>query len=495
MSEPVKSERVVIRQLPTGVPGLDEVLCGGIPEFSFNVIAGAPGVGKTTMAQQILFALAGPERPGLYFTVLGEPAIKMLRYQQQFTFFDLAKVEDSIHMVNLGVEAATSDLETLLKRIVLEVEQTNPGIVVVDSFRSIVEAMPGSPECGVELQHFVQRLAMKLTAWQATTFLVGEYAGPESSLNPVFTVADGLFWLNQSLDRNSMVRKLQVIKSRGHDSIPGLHTMRITNHGLQVFPRTIMTHDQAAGATAQARAPRLATGIPALDEMLGGGIPRGNAALVIGPSGAGKTVLATEFIVHGASCGEPGIIAVFEKRPVEYSQLGAGGERMSELVRAGAIKLIHTRPLDLSIDEMLSELIEAIRAMKAERVLIDSLNGFEMALAPTFREDFRESLYRMAAVLTGMGVTLMLTSEIEDCYTDLRFSPHGTAFLADVIIMQRYIELAGKLDRGIAVVKLRACAHSTELRRYTISDRGIAIGEPFAGYAGLLTGRPEKAPA
>ena len=160
------------------------------------------------------------------------------------------------------------------------------------------------------------------------------------------------------------------------------------------------------------------------------------------------------------------------------------------MVHARKVGIIHTRPLDLSIDETLHEVVTAIHALKARRVVIDSLSGFELALAPTFREDFRESLYRMVAVLTGMGITLMLTAELEDSYVDLRFSPHGTAFLTDAIIMQRYVELKGQFQRVMAVVKVRGSAHSKELRAFEITEEGIVMGETLGSYEGLLTGNP-----
>jgi circadian clock protein KaiC len=159
------------------------------------------------------------------------------------------------------------------------------------------------------------------------------------------------------------------------------------------------------------------------------------------------------------------------------------------------VGIIHTRPLDLSIDEMLHEIVEAIHRLKARRLVIDSLSGFELALAPTFREDFRESLYRMVAVLTGMGITMMMTAELEDSYLDLRFSPHGTAFLTDAIIMQRYIELKGQLQRIMAVVKVRGSAHSKDLRTFEITEQGIVMGETLGGYEGLLTGSPGLIPS
>jgi len=287
-----------------------------------------------------------------------------------------------------------------------------------------------------------------------------------------------------------MVRKMQVMKMRGQAPIPGLHTFRITENGLQVFPRVIVG-PQETSATQKPRK-RLSVGVKALDDMLGGGIPAGHSVLVAGPSGSGKSVLASEFIGEGASRGEPGLIAVFEKRPNEYSQSGPTGRRFHQLVREGRVDILQTRPLDLSIDEMLSEVVDPIHHLKARRLVIDSLSGFELALAPTFREDFRESLYRMVTVLTGMGITMMMTAEVEDSYTDLRFSPHGTAFLTDAIIMQRYIVIRGQLQRIMGVVKVRGSAHSPDLRVFTIRQQGIVMGEALSGYEGLLTGNPES---
>src|SRR5450755_867838 len=233
----IQREKVKINKVPSGVSGLDEILGGGLPEYSFNIIAGAPGCGKTTLAHQVAFANATPERPALYFTVLGEPAIKMLRYQQQFRFFDLAKLNTAIRFINLSQVVLEKDLGAVLEEIVKEVEAASPGIVVVDSFRTVVRKAGGGAG-DVELQGFVQRLALHLTSWQATTFLIGEYTEGEIRDNPVFTVADALFWLSQSVERNSIVRKMQVMKLRGQESVPGLHTFRITEGGLHCFPRT-----------------------------------------------------------------------------------------------------------------------------------------------------------------------------------------------------------------------------------------------------------------
>lgn len=280
-----RQDRVTIRQVPTGVPGLDEILGGGLPEYSFNIIAGAPGCGKTTLAHQIVFANASPQNPALYFTVLGEPAIKMLRYQQQFSFFDQAKLDGSIRFVNLSQTVLDQDLGAVLDAIIKEVEASSAKIVVVDSFRTVVRRAQATSTSEVELQGFIQRLALHLTSWQATTFLIGEYVEGELRDNPVFTVADGLFWLYQSVERNSIVRKMQVMKLRGQESVPGMDTFRITESGLQAFPRTLglaAVADRAKGER------RLSTGIREFDVIMGGGIPEGDSMLLAGPSGQGN---------------------------------------------------------------------------------------------------------------------------------------------------------------------------------------------------------------
>src|SRR5450830_1906763 len=206
--------------------------------------------------------------------------------------------------------------------------------------------------------------------------------------------------------------------------------------------------------------------------MLGGGLPAGYSMLVVGPSGSGKTVLTTEYLAEGVRRGEPGVIAAFEKSP---SQL-LGNTKLYSLVEAGQVGVIDTRSLDLSIDETLHDLVDMINRMKAKRVVIDSLSGFELTLAAVFREDFRESLYRMIAVLTDMGVTVLMTVELEDQYDTLRFSSYGNAFLADAIVMQRYIELEGQFKRVVSVVKVRGSGHSKDIRFYDIDAEGMKVG-------------------
>ena len=497
-----RHERVEIRQLPTGVPGLDEILGGGLPEYSFNIIAGTPGSGKTTLAHQLMFANATPPSPGgegtpaIYFTVLGEPAIKMLRYQQQFTFFDQSKLEGAIRFVNLSNFVLEKDLGAVLEEIIKEVEASSAKIVVVDSFRTVVRKAQASAS-EMELQGFVQRLALHLTSWQATTFLIGEYVEGELRDNPVFTVADGLFWLYQSVERNSIVRKMQVMKMRGQESVPGLHTFRITERGMQTFPRTFgLTEYQSTYVKGRRR---LSTGVRELDALMGGGIPEGDSLLVAGPSGAGKTVLGIQFIAEGllqtAGPGpggvEPGIVAMFEELPNEFMQRAASfGFDLNKNLKDGSLKLIYLRPLDLSVDETVHEIVNAVKEIGCKRLVIDSLVGFEMALAPDFRTDFRESLYRMIGALTRLGVTILSTVEVEENFTSMGLSNFTISFLADDILRLRYASINGQLRKVMMVVKMRRSQHSIDMCAYEVTSKGLEIGEPMRGYRALTSGIP-----
>ena len=482
--------RVHLPLLPTGVPGLDAVLGGGLPEYSFNLITGTPGAGKTTLAHQIMFRNATPTRPALYFTVMGEPPIKMLRHQQQFDFFDPAQIGASIRLIDMSAVVLAEGLRVVLEQIVQQVEETSPSIVIVDSFQVIVRVATAAANGALDLQGFVQRLALHLTSWQATTVLLGEFVQDDLHDNPLLTIADGIVTLTQEIHRNSVVRKLQVIKQRGRAPMEGLHTFRISQAGLQAYPRMSISLVEADRARPHGRA---RTGVPGLDALLEGGIPIGDAVLISGPSGTGKSLVAAQFIAAGVNEDEPGVIAVFEEHPKEYMRRASGlGIDLEAMERQGALKLIYIRPLDLSPDETLHAIRTAVQEIGARRVVIDSVSGFELALAPSFREDFRESLYRLVGALTGTGITVLMTMEIEQNATDLRFSPYVVSFLADDIILLRYVEIDGQLRKSIVVVKMRNSGHSTALHLYEITGHGLVVRQSLQDYGSIGTGMPER---
>jgi circadian clock protein KaiC len=308
--------------------------------------------------------------------------------------------------------------------------------------------------------------------------------------NGVFSVADGLLWLSQSAERNSIVRKLQVVKLRGQASVPGLHTFRITEEGLQTFSRTF---GMSGAKKNMPSGRRLSTGIQELDRMLNGGIPEGDSVLISGPTGTGKSVLATQFIAEGIRQGEPGIVAVFEERPQEYAgRAESFGLDLQTPQTDGKLDILYLRPLDLSVDETLQEILDAVRRIRAKRLVIDSLAGFELALAPGFRTDFRESLYRMISVLTGIGVTILSTVELPESATEFPFSAYSISFLTDDLIRLNYVEIDGQFRKVLIVVKTRGGSHSRDIREYEITSQGLVVApDRLRGYRGLITGVPE----
>jgi circadian clock protein KaiC len=481
------TEKVILGSLATGVPGLDELLGGGLTEFSFNLIAGAPGSGKTTLAHQIMFALATPKRKALFFTVLGEPPLKMLRYQQQYDFFDISKINTVIRYVNLAENLRTGDFSGVLERILKEVEAFSPGLVFVDSFRSVMQTAKSGNEGVADLQHFVQELGTRMTSWEATTFLIGEYAHAETEANPIMTVADGLFSLSQNIDHSSVVRKLRIVKMRGQAHMVGYHTFRITGEGVRVYPRLLppLAADRQPGAPIDRALRRISTGCLELDGLFHGGLPQGHSVMVVGPSGAGKTILSTMFLEEGLRCGERGVIASFEKGASRLRNA-----QLADMIQSGGVAIIESRQLDVTIEEILDHLMRKIVQTDARRVVIDSLSELTLYLTPADRQDFREAVFRMLSSLAKLGVTVMVTIGMEDRYTDLRFSQSDTSFLTDAIVAMRYVETEGRLSKLLSVVKVRGSAHSTDLREYRITDRGIEIDGRPMNIEGLLSGHP-----
>ena len=486
------TDKVTLGSLSTGIPGLDTLLGGGLSEFSFTLIAGAPGSGKTTLAHQIMFALAGPERRALFFTVLGEPPLKMLRFQQQYSFFDFARVGASIRYVNLADDLRTGDFSVVLERIMQEVTAFNPGLVFVDSFRSVVQTAKSGNQGVADVQAFVQELGTQMSSWQATTFLIGEYVDADTECNPIMTVADGLIVLKQSHDVNSALRKIRVIKMRGQAHMSGSHTFRITGDGLRVYPRQLppLAEDRHEGAPVDRNPRRISTGVPDLDAMMFGGLPQGHSMLVVGPSGAGKTILGTRFLQEGVRQGEKGVAMYFEKGTSRLRNA-----ELAEMVDAGNVAIVESRSLDLSVEELLDDLNAAIDRLDARRVVIDSLSELGLYLAPEYQLDLRQAVFRVLSSLAKRGVTVIVTIGLEDRFTELRFSVADLSFLTDAIVAMRYAEMESRIAKLISVVKVRGIAHSHELREFRITDAGLEIDAGPVRFDGLLTGHPSPAPA
>ncbi len=481
------SDKVTLGKLSTGVPGLDVLLGGGLSEFSFNLIAGAPGSGKTTLAHQIMFSLAANDRRALFFTVLGEPPLKMLRYQQQYGFFDMDMVGTCVRYVNLAEDLRAGDFSGVLARIMREVENFSPSLVFVDSFRSVAQTARSGNEGVADLQSFIQELGTRMTSWQATTFLIGEYLQSDVEANPIMTVADGMILLTQVHEENSVVRKARVVKMRGQAHMSGSHTFRITDDGIRVYPRVLppLATDRDPGTPIDQEPLRVATGTAGLDEMLHGGLPQGHSLLVTGASGVGKTTFSTDFLKEGVRQGEKGVAVFFEKGA---SRLRNGA--LARMAQAGEVVVIESRMIDLSIDELLDEMNDAIDRTGARRVVVDSLSELGLYLAPEGRNQLREVVFRMLSALAKRNVTVVVTMGVDDDFTRLKLSQSDIAYLTDAIVLMRFGESGGQLRKFLSVVKVRGSAHSIDLREYAITGDGIQIHPVSTEYEGVVHGLP-----
>jgi circadian clock protein KaiC len=479
------ARKVEIKKIRSGVPGLDIVLGGGIPEYSVNMIVGAPGVGKTTLTHQILFHNVSANHRGLYFVALGEPTLKMLRYQQQFDFFDAGKIDERINYEEIGTLAREQGLAKVLERITSRVQEIAPSFVVIDSFRGLKEIGEAR---GENVRSFVHDLSTVFGTWQVTTFLLGEYVYSETLSSPEFSAADGIIWLAREAAGNAIIRKLEVVKMRGQGVLSGRHTFRITSAGIEIFPRMIPI---AEWPDMPLQRDRIKFGVPGLDEMMSGGIPRGEVALIAGSSGTGKTLLTLHLVAEGVKSGEPSVMVTFEEHPREHERKAAAfGWDLPRWQEQGLLEMIYLRPIDLSVDEVLMRVHETVDRIKAKRVIINSISGFQMGISSSEESEFRESLYRLVASLSGEGVTTVMTTEIPSMVGEFLVSPEHVSFLADNVIVLRYAEISSRLRRVLMVVKMRASRHETELREYRIGDNGIVVEQPFTQFSGVLTGIP-----
>jgi len=341
-----------------------------------------------------------------------------------------------------------------------------------------------------DLQYFVQELGSRMATWQATTFLIGEYTPADVEANPIITVADGMLALSQAHEGNAVVRKIRVVKMRGQAHMEGTHTLRITDEGIRIYPRMLppLAEDRIAGVAVEHDPQRIPTGVTGLDDLLGGGLPTGHTMLVSGPTGVGKTILATQFLQAGVARGEKGVAVVFEKGTARLRNA-----EFARMVQNGDVQVVESRSLSMSVEELMDAMTEAIERTGARRVVIDSLSELGLYLAPEFRDELRVTVFRALVALAKRGVTAVVTVGIKDEFTHLAFSYDGLAFLTDAVVAMRYAEIGGRLRQFVTVVKVRGCAHSRELREFAITDRGIEIGPLATAYEGVLSGWPARA--
>lgn len=483
----MKTERAQPLDLESsGSATLDSILGGGLPKRSTLVIAGEPGSGKTVLTLQTLFHAARQGKKCLYFTTLSEPAIKVIRYMQLFDFFDVELMDRQIVFRDLGAKIREGAEQTLAE-IQARVEEHQPAFVAIDSFRAISDLMRE----GNSMRSFVYDLAVQMAGWGATTLLVGEYARDEFQDFAEFAVADGILRMGSERQELTSVREIEVLKLRGAAYSSGRHYFDINRSGVLFYPRVGAPADmqsQPGAGTDQ----RLPTGIAGLDELLGGGLPRGSATIVQGGTGTGKTLIGLQFLLEGAKRGEKGVLFALEETPEQIRAIAQSvGCNLRELEGKDLLVVKYTSPVELSTDRFLHEAVEEVKKLKASRAVFDSLTT--MALGVPVERRFKEMVYSIAKHMRGANVSLLLTVESEQLLGSALLSGHGVSFIADNLLQLRYVEIDGRLERAISVLKARGIKHESELRSMTIGADGVQVVKGrFKDMRGVLTGLPSR---
>lgn len=455
-------------RLSTGNTAADSILGGGFPANSINIIMGAPGTGKTLFAQQLALFNADRERPVLYLTTLSEPLAKVVTYLQQLPFFDETKVGTAVRYEDLSEALVEVGIDAVVSRLREAIKQLSPRIIIIDSFKAVHDLSPSV----ADMRRCVADLAGLLTAYDATTFLVGEYTEEEIARYPEFAVADGIVELARRKRTTSDERYVRISKLRGSSYREGLHGFRITSEGLEFFQRLVSPEFSRDYLPAS---DRISIGIPGLDAMLGGGLWRGTCTLVAGPTGSGKTTTALQFCLDGVRKGEPILYLNFQENPTQLRRLvqslsGGLDERSGELWHA-----VYLSPVELQIDSLIGRSFDMIRQAGIRRLVIDGVGDLLLAAGDAPR--VHDYLYAFTQHLARNEVSALLTYETSmgqryraGSLTDqLHFSA-----LADCIVLLD-LEATDHLRRTVCVLKARNSTHDLAIREIEITADGLRV--------------------
>ncbi|HXH13148.1 MAG TPA: ATPase domain-containing protein [Alphaproteobacteria bacterium] len=456
--------------LPTEVPNLDAVLGGGVPAYSLNVIAGQPGTGKTILAQQILFnhVRRHPSAKALYLTTLSEPTVKVVRYMQQFAFFESADFGERVLYQDIGPLVREQSLSEVAEHILRLVDEHRPEVMAIDSFRAIRDLANDTRA----FRRFCYDLSVRLASARCTTFLVGEYDHPDIGQGVEFAMADGILYLDLMTQDGEPRRSIQIYKMRGRATEMAPFSFTIGAAGIHVLNPGLILKRQEASADVEEQ--RLATGIAGLDALLHGGIPRGRSIMLSGVSGTGKTIFAVQFLVSGARQGERGLLFSFEESPDRLRRMAEGfGWDVRGLEAQGLLRLVFVPQSDIRVEEHLDRMVDEVDSFQPQRLVVDSFSVFLHKVKDPAVQ--REKTFQAAALVQRAGAVGILITDIPaaDPYGLSRFGVEET--VADGMILLS-TEMSGmQRRRYLEVYKMRAVNHVPGRHRMEITPRGVEV--------------------
>lgn len=455
-------------RLPSGSERLDLVLGGGLLANGINLVIGRPGTGKTILAQQYLFHNATDERPALYLSTVSEPLEKILRYGQSLAFFDKTAVGSRVVYDDLGAILNEDGLAGVLNRLTGMLRERQPALLVIDSFKAMRAYAPDEGS----FRRFLHDLAGQLSAMAITSFWIGEYDSAETDA-PEFAVADAIVALNVQRRAERVTRVFEVVKFRGSDFVSGQHAYRLSENGLDAFPRLADFGEVDSYAMTSNRA---TSGVVLLDEMLADGFWQGSSTLVAGPSGSGKTLLALHFVFAGAQLGERCVFATFQENPVQLERIARG---FSWSLEHPGVELLYRPPVDLYVDEWVYELLDTIERTGAKRVVIDSLGDLRAACGDDELR-FREYMYSLLQRCARNSISVVLTQEAAELFGMTQLAEYGISHLSDNVVLFQFLRGDSEIKRAITILKTRASTHDPRIRQFDITTDGFTVGAPFA---------------
>jgi circadian clock protein KaiC len=475
-------------RIKMGVPGLDDILNGGLLPRRLYLVDGDPGAGKTTLSLQFLLEGMKHGEKSLYFT-LSETRDEVIAGAEShgwsldgieiIEFIAKEKDLDADEQVTM-YHPSEVELSETTKAVLDAVARVNPTRIVFDSL-SEMRLMAQS-----SLRYRRQILALKqfFIGRKCTVLLLDDRTSEASDLQ-LHSIAHGVITLEQLAPvYGAARRRLRVIKFRGSDYRGGFHDFSINSGGLTVFPRLVASeHSEPFDRE------RIKSGVSALDDLLGGGPDRGTSTLLMGPAGCGKSTIAVQYAVAAAERGEHSVIFAFDESLLTLeARTEALGIRFKQGAEAGKVSVRSVDPAELSPGEFAYLVREAVETDKASVVVIDSLNGYLNAMP---EEKFLTAqLHELLTYLGGRGVTtLMVVAEHGMLGTNME-SPVDTSYLADSVVLLRYFEYAGRVKKAISVVKKRSGAHEQSIRELYFDAAGIHLSAPLTQFRGLLTGIP-----